>query len=56
MPNAHRNGDSSGLRQSELKDAGLKVTLPRMRVLEIIRGSEHRHLSAEVPSLIAHHH
>lgn len=30
-----------------LKDAGLKVTLPRLRVLEVLEASEHRHLSAE---------
>lgn len=47
MPNAHRNDDSSSLHQTELREAGLKATLSRMRVLEIIRASEHRHLSAE---------
>lgn len=31
----------------DLKNAGLKATLPRMQVLEIIRNSAHRHLSAE---------
>lgn len=31
----------------ELKKAGLKVTLPRLRVLEIFEESEQRHLSAE---------
>lgn len=31
----------------DLKSAGLKATLPRMRVLEIIRNCEHRHLSAD---------
>lgn len=30
-----------------LKEAGLKVTLPRLRVLEVLEASEHRHLSAE---------
>ncbi len=31
----------------ELKKAGLKVTLPRLRVLEIFEESEQRHMSAE---------
>ena len=31
----------------ELRSVGLKATLPRIKVLEIIRGSEERHLSAE---------
>lgn len=30
-----------------LREAGLKVTLPRLRVLEVLEASEHRHLSAE---------
>ncbi len=30
-----------------LKEAGLKVTLPRLRVLEVLEASDHRHLSAE---------
>jgi Fur family ferric uptake transcriptional regulator len=34
-------------REPDLKNVGLKATLPRMRVLEIIRSSEYRHLSAE---------
>lgn len=33
--------------EPELHSVGLKATLPRMRVLEIIRASELRHLSAE---------
>jgi Fur family ferric uptake transcriptional regulator len=33
--------------EPELRSVGLKATLPRMRVLEIIRASESRHLSAE---------
>lgn len=32
---------------SDLKKAGLKVTLPRMKILEILESSEKRHLSAE---------
>jgi len=31
----------------ELKKAGLKATLPRLRILEILEDSPHRHLSAE---------
>ncbi|MDO5101670.1 MAG: ferric iron uptake transcriptional regulator [Lautropia sp.] len=31
----------------ELRSVGLKATLPRIKVLEIIRGSDERHLSAE---------
>lgn len=31
----------------ELKKAGLKITLPRLRVLEIFEESQERHLSAE---------
>lgn len=33
--------------EPELKSAGLKSTLPRVRVLDIIRHSESRHLGAE---------
>lgn len=47
MPDTHPNDDSFSLHQAELQEAGLKATLSRMRVLEIIRGSKHRHLSAE---------
>ncbi len=32
---------------SDLKRAGLKVTLPRMQILEILEHSDPRHLSAE---------
>ncbi len=35
------------LQRQELKKAGLKVTLPRLKILEILEGSEQRHLSAE---------
>ena len=31
----------------ELKKAGLKVTLPRLRILEMLEGVEQTHLSAE---------
>jgi len=31
----------------ELRNAGLKVTLPRVKILQILEASEERHLSAE---------
>lgn len=33
--------------RQELRKAGLKVTLPRLKILEILEGDEQRHLSAE---------
>ena len=33
--------------RKDLRDAGLKVTLPRLKILEILDGAEARHLSAE---------
>ena len=35
------------LQRQELKKAGLKVTLPRLKILEILEGNQQRHLSAE---------
>ena len=35
------------LQRHELKKAGLKVTLPRLKILEILESSDPRHLSAE---------
>ena len=32
---------------SDIKNAGLKVTLPRMKILELLENSEDRHLKAE---------
>ena len=32
---------------SDLKKAGLKVTLPRLKVLEVLERAEPRHMSAE---------
>jgi Fur family transcriptional regulator, ferric uptake regulator len=32
---------------SDLRNAGLKVTLPRLKILEILESSDTRHLSAE---------
>lgn len=37
----------NSLDTSELKKAGLKATLPRLRILEILEKSEEQHLSAE---------
>ncbi len=33
--------------RKELRKAGLKITLPRLKILEILEGAEMRHLSAE---------
>lgn len=38
---------SSELEQTDLRKAGLKVTAPRVKILEILTGSAARHLSAE---------
>lgn len=35
------------MERQELRKAGLKITLPRLKVLEILEQSEKRHLSAE---------
>ena len=35
------------MESSELRKAGLKVTLPRMKILEILETNETRHMSAE---------
>lgn len=35
------------MESGDLKKAGLKVTLPRMKVLEILESSQQRHMSAE---------
>ena len=32
---------------ADIKNAGLKVTLPRMKILELLESSEDRHLKAE---------
>ncbi len=33
--------------KSEIKKAGLKVTVPRLKILELLENSEERHLKAE---------
>lgn len=35
------------MESQDLRKAGLKVTLPRMKILEMLEGSENRHMSAE---------
>ena len=35
------------MESSDLRKAGLKVTLPRMKILDILEGSDARHQSAE---------
>ncbi len=37
----------SGLGSKELKQAGLKATLPRLKILQILENSSTRHMSAE---------
>ncbi|WP_373691363.1 ferric iron uptake transcriptional regulator [Endozoicomonas sp. YOMI1] len=35
------------LENQELRKAGLKVTLPRVKILQILEGAEEKHMSAE---------
>jgi Fur family ferric uptake transcriptional regulator len=35
------------LSSKDLKQAGLKVTLPRMKILDMLQDNEHQHVSAE---------
>jgi Fur family ferric uptake transcriptional regulator len=35
------------LESQDLKKAGLKITLPRMKILQILEGNDKRHMSAE---------
>ncbi|MCR9089854.1 ferric iron uptake transcriptional regulator [Algiphilus sp.] len=35
------------MESQDLRNAGLKVTLPRLKILQILEGSQTRHLSAE---------
>lgn len=35
------------MERQDLRKAGLKITLPRLKVLEILEHSKQRHLSAE---------
>jgi len=36
-----------GMSNTELRKAGLKVTVPRLRILQLMEEADHRHLSAE---------
>src|SRR3974390_3233503 len=42
-----RSAGDSSVEGKDLRKAGLKVTLPRLKILEILEGSATRHLSAE---------
>ncbi len=45
---AHHTCESSFMQQrKELRQAGLKITLPRLKILEILEDSKLRHMSAE---------
>jgi len=35
------------MESSDIKNAGLKLTLPRMKILELLEGADNRHLKAE---------
>jgi Fur family ferric uptake transcriptional regulator len=35
------------MQSSDIKNAGLKLTLPRMKILELLENSDERHLKAE---------
>jgi Fur family transcriptional regulator, ferric uptake regulator len=43
----HRFQETAGLESKDLRKAGLKVTGPRLKILEILEGSPTRHMSAE---------
>src|SRR6201747_774592 len=42
-----QSSGENGMEGKDLRKAGLKVTLPRLKILEILEGSATRHLSAE---------
>ena len=42
-----RNDLETSMESTDIKNAGLKVTLPRMKILELLENSEDRHLKAE---------
>jgi Fur family ferric uptake transcriptional regulator len=47
-PSARRTGSYNTMTdQSELKTMGLKATFPRLKILDIFRKADQRHLSAE---------
>ena len=37
----------AGVENQEIRKAGLKVTLPRVKILEVLEGNEDRHMTAE---------
>ncbi len=41
------SSSNNGTETQDLRNAGLKVTLPRVKILEMLEGSDNRHLSAE---------
>jgi Fur family transcriptional regulator, ferric uptake regulator len=43
----HRFVEAVALESKDLRKAGLKVTAPRLKILEILEGSPTRHMSAE---------
>lgn len=45
-----QQGDGLKVEDQELKQAGLKVTLPRRKILDILKQAQDRHLSAEETS------
>jgi Fur family ferric uptake transcriptional regulator len=44
---ARRGAEVATVESQDLRKAGLKVTLPRMKILEILERSAQRHMSAE---------
>lgn len=46
-PSSNHSTRELPLESQDLRNAGLKVTLPRMKILEMLEQSDHRHMSAE---------
>lgn len=46
-PPARTHRDASKVEPTQLRRAGLKITVPRLKILEIMAGSQPRHMSAE---------
>ena len=46
-PGGHTRHRKTALESSDLRKAGLKVTLPRVKILEVLEASKRRHFSAE---------
>ena len=47
VPEGPRAAEKTGMEGKDLRKAGLKVTLPRLKILEILETAEVRHQSAE---------